>query len=166
MRHSFVSKSISDQVAPRASPLRVAVNTTNRKHSFAARDAPEASTVSSAAGNFLVRQGPKVFFTAGMAGRAPSIISPATLCSMKPYAWHQDNTARIRLRCFASYFRFCCPYRDQYAQHVFPPYLIDSQFTDNRQDMFFHALFPVLGCFLTAPTRPVCLECLFCGLFK
>ena len=49
MRHSFALKSISLQVAPRASQLRAAVRIRNRKHSFAAIDAPVASIVSSAA---------------------------------------------------------------------------------------------------------------------
>ena len=49
MRHSWASKSISAQVAPRASPDRQAVNTTNRRHAFADTDARDASMTSSAA---------------------------------------------------------------------------------------------------------------------
>ena len=41
IRHSQASKSISSQTALRASPDRVAVNTTNRRHSLEAGDAPD-----------------------------------------------------------------------------------------------------------------------------
>ena len=63
----------------------------------------------------------------------------------------QHGTDTITL--FAGNFRFAGPYRCQYAQHVFPSYLIDSDFSNQWQDMFFHALFPILGSYLTAPAR-------------
>ena len=47
--HVLASKSISSQVAPLASPERAAVNTRNRRQSLDDKDAPDASTVLSAA---------------------------------------------------------------------------------------------------------------------
>ena len=49
IRHSWPWRSISSQVAPRASPERAAVSTRNRKHNLAATEAWDDSTASSAA---------------------------------------------------------------------------------------------------------------------
>ena len=85
--HVFASVSISFQVAPRASPLRAAQRIRKRKQSLDASDAPEASTVSSAAATSPIGQRPEVLPLRPVGrGKAPSMASPATLCGDEAHA--------------------------------------------------------------------------------
>ena len=72
---------LSPKSRSRASPDRAAARIRNRRQSLAALLAFDPSTVASAAATSWYGSARKCALTAGMAGSAPSIPSPATFCS-------------------------------------------------------------------------------------
>ena len=98
LRHSRASGSISSQVARRASPDRQAASTTNRRDALADTDGRETWMMSSAVPASWYGSARKCALTAGSDGRAPSMASPARLCSTWPCACAQASVARMRCR--------------------------------------------------------------------
>ena len=93
-----LSRSISSQVAPLASPERAAVKTRNLRQSFEASDVWDASTVLSAEPTSWYGSARRCALTLGIDGKAPSMASPAGLLSTSSFAMAHLNIVRILCR--------------------------------------------------------------------
>ena len=105
IRHSAACRSISFQVAPRASPDRTAVSTVNRRHAFTASLAEDASMASSAAPTSEYGSAAWCFFAFRAAGNAAPMPS-ATLNSRCSRATPHASAARIHPCSFDPVARF------------------------------------------------------------
>ena len=155
MRQTRSSKSTSSQVAPRTSPERVAETITNLSANFCRqRRRGTLSMVFNAAGTSRYGKARRCLLTAGMFGRAPSIISPATFDSIRPFAWHHRNVALDASAYTPGRFRFGGPDRRQYCQHVLAANAVYGLSGQPRERVALKLLHPVRSHLGVAPARP------------